>query len=101
MINRIWSFLTNSKNQRVLRLLIGGVTLLISGVWGAIKIYYPPPSPSSQESSTVAIKPIQTQYTSGTTPSVRTGPQGIAAIGQGSSTVIINQTINNGAKASR
>jgi hypothetical protein len=43
MWNRIWQFLQDDKNQRMLTLIGGGLAVVIGGFWAAFVYFFPAP----------------------------------------------------------
>ena len=43
MWNRIWQFLQDEKNQRMLTLIGGGLAVVIGGFWAAFVYFFPVP----------------------------------------------------------
>jgi hypothetical protein len=43
MLNRIWQFLQDEKNQRMLTLIGGGLVVVVGGLWTAFVYFFPAP----------------------------------------------------------
>jgi hypothetical protein len=41
MLNRIWQFLQDEKNQRMLTLIGGGLVVVVGGLWAAFRLFLP------------------------------------------------------------
>ena len=46
MWNRIWQFLQDDKNQRMLTLIGGGLAVVIAALWTAFVYFFPAPGPN-------------------------------------------------------
>jgi hypothetical protein len=47
MWNRIWQFLQDDKNQRLLTLIGGGLAVVVGGFWAAFVYFFPAPEHKS------------------------------------------------------
>ena len=45
MWQKVWQFLQDEKNQRMLTLIGGGLVVVVGGLWTAFVYFFPAPSP--------------------------------------------------------